>query len=377
MKNLFSVLIMGFSIIACKNKSTGLVEITIDLKDVPAQTVYLKNLDGKSQPLTVDSINYQGKGALVLRTKVIEPSYFQVVFNTDKSRGKFIPIITDGEKILIKGDYNNLEKMKIEGSPNTNSLIEFFVKNNEAFKKMDGLAAQLETMGNTNKTDSLKKALEINLMQLEKNTFDNKLDYARKAINPINAFICLTTLNPNNEKSLAMPLIDSLKNKFSNSSFFQNGYASYFAPTVNNTKPEQINNTVAKEITSTDVNGKTVTLSSFKGKYVLIDFWASWCGPCRGENPNVVAAYHKFKDKNFTILGVSFDDNKDAWLKAIADDKLPWTQVSDLKKWENPARVDYGIESIPANFLVDPNGNIIAQDLRGGALHSKLEEVLK
>lgn len=135
---------------------------------------------------------------------------------------------------------------------------------------------------------------------------------------------------------------------------------------------------LAPDFTQTDVDDKPVKLSDFKGKYVLLDFWASWCGPCRAENPNVVKAFNKYKDRNFTVLGVSLDQpgKKGAWLDAIKKDGLPWTQVSDLKFWNNAVAKLYGITSIPRNFLIDPTGKIVAKNLRGEALEKKLEELL-
>ncbi|HEY3403807.1 MAG TPA: TlpA disulfide reductase family protein [Ohtaekwangia sp.] len=133
----------------------------------------------------------------------------------------------------------------------------------------------------------------------------------------------------------------------------------------------------APEISLPDTTGNVVKLSSMRGKYVLVDFWAKWCGPCRQENPNVVKAYHKFKDKGFTVFGVSLDRNKKDWIQAIKQDGLTWTHVSDLKYWQSEAAKTYNITGIPFSVLLDPDGKIIAKNLRGKALDDKLAEVLK
>lgn len=135
--------------------------------------------------------------------------------------------------------------------------------------------------------------------------------------------------------------------------------------------------TEAMDITQPDVDGNMVKLSDYKGKYVLLDFWASWCAPCRAENPNVLKAYQAFHPKGLEILAVSLDSNKDSWLKAVKDDQLPWKQVSDLKGWKNEAAAQYKVQAVPTNFLIDPNGKIVAKNLRGAELQKKLAEILK
>jgi peroxiredoxin len=167
------------------------------------------------------------------------------------------------------------------------------------------------------------------------------------------------------------PLYNSLSAAVKNS---RDGRA--FAYKLNKMKVMEVGST-ALEFTQNDPEGKPISLSSFKGKYVLVDFWASWCLACRLENPNMVKAYNKYHEKGLEILSVSLDKSKEAWLNAIKKDGMPWNHVSDLKYWKNEAAVLYGIGAVPANMLLDKTGKIIGKNLKGEALNAKLAEVFK
>lgn len=179
------------------------------------------------------------------------------------------------------------------------------------------------------------------------------------------------TYDINNQKKEAEALFNTLSPRL-RETMTAKVYASRLAKAYSVEEGSQ-----APDFTAKDLNGKDVSLTDFRGKYVLVDFWASWCGPCRRENPNVVKAYNQYKSDKFDILGVSLDNSKEAWKAAVEKDNLKWTQVSDLAGWQSMIASSYAVRAIPANFLIDPQGKIIAKNLRGEELVKKLNEVLK
>ncbi len=330
---------------------------------------------GKTQlPLLVDSQKISGvSGNLTLRGKSKTQGIFEIVFGDNALA---IPFINDAPEIEMDADLSKTKDFySVTGSP--------------ASKQLQDL---LSTMGDRNRDaqmafnelDSLKKLdAPDSVLVVANNAKDSALarlnDYLKNFIettpNPTLGVLALGWASRSFQPAQMETELKSLKTRFPGNAFIAEMEKSSQQQPEQTTGESWVGKTVP-ELVMPDVNGKDVSISSFRGKYVLIDFWASWCGPCRMENPNVVKAYNAFKGKNFTVLGVSLDKDKDAWKKAITQDHLSWSQMSDLKYWNSQAVETFGFQGIPFNVLVDPSGKVIGESLRGEDLDSKLKQVL-
>jgi peroxiredoxin len=259
----------------------------------------------------------------------------------------------------------------------SNSLHNLLNQFNEQLTVIDTLRQGYLALGNRAASDSAITAADSSFRTFVRRTEDYLLKFADTTQSPVIAMYIVGPLLKTQVDPLRFePVMTSMSKRFRDNGQVQKVVKDYFDFMQVQAKDDIIGKQ-APDFTLPDVNGKPVALSSLRGKYVLVDFWASWCGPCRIENPNIVKAYQQYKDKNFTVLGVSLDKAKEPWLKAIADDQLAWTHVSDLKYWESAVVPVFGIEGIPYSILLDPQGIVIARNLRGAALQGKLREIIK
>jgi peroxiredoxin len=380
MNKLFAAAVTAAVLFSCNNNNDkGNFTLTGEIKSSPDQKIYLEELyfSGK-QPEVLDTGEIKN-GKFSLSAIAPEDGLYRI--RTEEGASSIF--INEENKISFTGVAISQEPLKGTFSGPANSSLKKLIQHMDSVGMLLANKNRLLeefSKANVKQDDSIFVATLNEFNSLKDKFTKYSLSYADSAENPMVALFA-ATMAPVEIDKFEAPL-NSLVKRFPK----HKGIAGALAYVKSQaTQPQTQNKPVSRpgvgdmapDLKMNDVDDKPFSLSQLRGKYVLVDFWASWCGPCRGENPNVVAAFNRFKDKNFTVLGVSLDENKQAWINAIKEDKLNWQHISDLKKWSSEATSLYGIDGIPYNVLVDPQGKIIATDLRENALQNKLAEVLK
>ena len=380
-KKILAVVALSSAMLACNNKEVkGKFTLQGNIKNLEDQQVYLEQLFfTQQQPQVLDTgVIKNGKFEVVAIAS--EDGLYRIRF--EKMNSGFI-FINDKPTINFTADIKDVSLQGPDFNTPANNTLKNLLLNIEGQRStLVSTSKKIDSLKSLPGSDSILMAESKTLSGLTDNFNKFIVKYIDTVSQPVVALFALgytQSIDP----AVLNTIVPKMVNRFPGHQGIVGIVTQFNEMLVENNKPAPAKTSaptigsMAPDFTMNDTEGKPFTLSQLKGKYVLVDFWASWCGPCRGENPNVVAAYNQFKNKNFTILGVSLDENKEKWLQAIKADKLKWKQVSDLKGWENATVSLYGYDGIPYNVLIDPQGKIIATSLRESALQEKLLEILK
>lgn len=368
MGSLFKILIAGTSmfLISCgsdaqKQEFEGMVKISGELKNSPQGLVLLSEyLDDRSE--VIDTIEVDNKGKFEYTLQLEEPGFYEINLY-DKKRSR---LALYDEDVDIYYDFKDEDSLKITGSADTDHLSKVDELSTVYQEEINDLNSQYYEAMSAKDQETIK-AIQDKAMEMESKHSERVKATIRSMDGSFASLAAVGMISPRSDFQFLDSLMTALDEKYPNTK-----------PIVSlRQQLEELRGLSvgqpAPEISLPNPEGEIVNLSDLRGKYVLIDFWAAWCKPCREENPNVVRLYNQYKDEGFEVFGVSLDRTREAWVEAIEQDGLQWTQVSDLKYFNSEAASTYQINAIPATYLVDPEGNIVAKDLRGISLENKLK----
>lgn len=364
MKKVFLTLIVAVLFLSGCDKSDQF-KVTLNLDNADKQTVYLcKDVDGKA--VCVDTAVFAGKKAVLKAAKDDPQLTYIIKFDPSADCGIF-SFFTENQNTVINGDLKDMPHWTAKGCPVMNTYNEFHQQSLKQYE--DPIMALYEEMGKAYEAEDTVRSAEINdqLNALIEGYFNNQIEFIKNHSDSYLAHFMLDQAKSDFEFNTVKELSDG----FTTESVYSKRVKEY----IKNLERVEVGAPFV-DFTLKTVDGVEVNLAEVinNNKVTMVDFWASWCGPCRGENPFVKAAYEKYHAAGFEIVGVSVDRDEAAWLKAVADDGLTWLQVRDT---ENSAAQNYAVQYIPSNFLFDANGVMIAKGLRGEALEAKLAEVLQ